>query len=114
MTPELQGVLRKACEETGVPAPLALGLIQCESGFDVDAVSAKGCYGLMQLNPKYFPIDLSPEDNLRVGIAWLASLLEQYGGTGAALTAYNAGYDTGNRGYANAVLEAAEWWEKEQ
>lgn len=107
---ELQAVLREACAEHGVPVELALSVIQVESNFQPEAVSPEGCYGLMQLNPKYFPAGLSPEDNLRAGIGHLGRLLERYGDVAAALTAYNAGYDTGGRTYAGAVLAAAEWW----
>lgn len=110
LPPELQQVLWAACGEADVPVALALGLIEVESCFQVDAVSPEGCYGLCQLNPRFFPDKLSPADNLREGIAYLGRLMEQYDDTGAALTAYNAGYDTGNRGYANAVLESAERW----
>lgn len=114
LSPELQAVLREACEEHNVPLSLALGVIQVESSFQVDAVSEKGCYGLMQLNPKYFPDKLSPEDNLREGVAYLGRLLEEHGDTAAALTAYAVGYDAGGRTYAGAVLAAAEEWTAEK
>ena len=110
LSPELQAALREACAEHGVPVVLVLGVIEVESGFQAEAVSAEGCYGLMQLNPKYFPDGLSPADNLREGVAHLGGLVEEYGDTPAALTAYNAGWDTGSRVYAGAVLEAAERW----
>lgn len=111
LSPELQAALREACAEHGVPLALALGVIQVESRFQPDAVSREGCYGLMQLNPKYFPDKLSPADNLRAGIEYLGRLLGEHGDPAAALTAYNAGHDTGSRVYASVVLEAAEWWE---
>lgn len=112
LSEELQAVFYEACAENDVPTSLALGVIEVESRFLADADNGQ-CYGLMQLNRKYFPDKLSPEDNLRAGIEYLGRLLEQYGDTAAALTAYNAGYDTGRRGYADAVLKAAEWWEAE-
>ena len=111
LTAELQAVLRETCAEHGVPVPLALGVIQVESRFQPNAVSQEGCYGLMQLNPKYFPAGLSPADNLRAGIEHLGCLLVEHGNPAAALTAYNAGHDTGSRTYADAVLAAAEGWE---
>lgn len=114
LSAELQAVLREACEEADVPVALALGVIEVESRFQTDAVSLEGCYGLMQLNPKYFPDKLSPVDNLREGVAYLGQLLERYGDLGAALTAYNAGHDTGRREYANAVLDAAARWNPEK
>jgi len=46
----------------------------------------------------YFPADLSPAENIQYGVAFIAEKLDQYAGNvGAALTAYNAGHDTGNR-----------------
>ena len=73
-------------------------------------MSPAGCYGLMQLNPEYFPSGLTAGENIRTGTEYLGSLLDRYGDTGAALTAYNAGYDTGNRGYTEKVIGAAEKW----
>ena len=107
---ELQDSLHTACARYGVDYALALGLIEVESGFDPDAVSPHGCYGLCQLSPRYFPAGLSPADNVEAGIAYLAEQISKYGGAEAGLTAYNAGTDTGNRAYAHAVLAAAEKW----
>ena len=102
--------LTETCEARGIDTSLALGLIYTESRFQEDAVSPAGCYGLAQLNPAYFPSGLSAADNIRAGLNYLGDLLEEYGDTGAALTGYNAGHDTGSRAYADAVLEAAEQW----
>ena len=95
-----------------MPLCLALGLIEVESGFDAEAVSPKGCYGLTQLNPKFFPSGLSAEENVQTGLAHLGDLLAQYD-TMTALTIYNAGRDTGDREYANKVMETAWAWEQE-
>ena len=108
---ELQAALREACEEHDVPVSLALGLIEEESHFQVDVVSGKGAYGLCQLNPKYFPNDLTPAENIRAGVGYLGELLERHGDPAAALRAYNLGYDDGDRRFASAVLTAAERWE---
>ena len=111
LSPECRSALVEACEAHGVALCDALGVMEVESGFDPEAVSSEGCVGLMQLNTKYFPAGLSPEDNIRAGVAYLGALLERYeGDTQAALTAYNAGHDTGSRTYANAVLAASERW----
>ena len=112
LSDELYIALLDACGESGVEVPLALGVIEVESGFDVDAVSPAGCYGLMQLNPEYFPSGLTAGENIRTGTEYLGSLLDRYGDTGAALTAYNAGHDTGDREYAEKVIGAAERWEE--
>ncbi len=108
----LQDALHTACERHSVPYPIALGLIEVESQFDTNAINQRtGCYGLMQLSPRFFPSGLSPTENINAGIGYLGELLEQYNGNiSSALTAYNAGYDTGRRDYANAVLTSAERW----
>lgn len=114
LTAELQETVWDACQEHNVEYELVLGLIEVESTFRTDAVSYVGCYGLMQLNPQYFPSDLSPAENIQYGVAFLAEKLDQYtGDIGAALTAYNAGHDTGNREYAEKVMAAAERWKAE-
>lgn len=109
MPAEHQAALFEACEANGVPLELALGLIYTESRFQADADNGTS-YGLCQLNRDYFPAGLSPEDNIRAGMEYLGALLAKYDTVEAALTAYNAGHDTGSRVYANAVLEAAEMW----
>ena len=111
---ELQAVLREECAALGIDTALALGLIDVESDFDAEAVSSCGCYGLMQLHPAYFPAELTPEENLRTGLRHLAALLTRCGGDAeAALTCYCYGHDNGERGYAWAVLSAAEAWREE-
>lgn len=111
LSDELFRAVDAAAVEHGVPVCLALGLIQVESSFDPDAVSSHGSYGLCQLNPQYFPAGLSAEENVQTGLAHLGSLLERYD-TMTALTIYNAGRDTGDREYANKVLDAAWAWER--
>ena len=112
LSDELFRAVDAAAVEHGVPVCLALGLIQVESSFDPDAVSSHGSYGLCQLNPKFFPSGLSAEENVQTGLAHLGDLLAQYD-TMTALTIYNAGRDTGDREYANKVMEAAWAWEWE-
>ena len=113
LPPDLAAVLTVACEAEGVPQDIALGVMDVETGgtFDPTAVNpVSGCYGLMQLNPVYFPSGLTPSENIQAGIGYLGELLARYDTTDAALTAYHDGHDTGRRGYARAVLEAAEKW----
>lgn len=109
LTSEELSALLECCETANLAPEIALGLIQVESTFRPDAVNeASGCYGYCQLNPSYFPSDLSPVDNIRTGIGYLAEQLARYEDLEAALTAYNAGYDTGDRTYAEAVMAAAD------
>lgn len=110
LSDELFRAVDAAADTCNVPICLALGLIEVESGFDAEAVSPKGCYGLTQLNPKFFPSGLSAEENVQTGLAHLGDLLAQYD-TMTALTIYNAGRDTGDREYAKEVWSAAMKWE---
>lgn len=112
LDPDVQTALFSACDKAGIDYAIALGLIQVESRFVPDAVNGKsGCYGLCQLNPEYFPAGLSPAENVECGILFLGDQIERYDGDlAAALTAYNAGHDTGRRGFADAVFAAAEDW----
>lgn len=108
----LQQVVHTTCEDTGVDYTVALGLIEVGSQFHEDAVAPiSGCYGLCQLDPRYFPTGLSSKENVENGLDYLRQCLERYDDDlEAALTAYYAGYDDGSRAYARAVLEAAEKW----
>lgn len=106
---QLQHTAFDAANENGVDYLLALAVMSEESEFDSTAVSACGCYGLMQLNPRYFPSGLSDEDNIKSGVAYLGELLKQYkGDEPAALRAYNLGFDDGDRVYSNTVLDTRE------
>ena len=109
LTDEEMTAVLETCEAGHISPAIGLGLIQVESSFRADAINPKsGCYGYCQLNPQYFPSGLSPVDNIRTGIEYLAYQLERYDGDlEAALTAYNAGYDTGDRTYAEQVIAAA-------
>lgn len=111
LSAELQQVLFDCCDEYDIPYAVALGLIQTESNFNPYAVSCCGCYGLCQLNPLYFPSWLSPEDNIRYGMEYLAHQISVYGSVPAGLTAYTMGHDNGSRNYANAVMGYAAQWE---
>ena len=92
--------------ETTVELPLVYAIVRQESAFDVRAVSPAGAQGLMQLMPgtargvaatlglPYSPSDLtgSPQYNLSLGSAYMANLLDRFGGSYIlALAAYNAG-----------------------
>ena len=111
LSESLQCILWDDCQQYGVPYAVALGLIETESNFRPEADNGT-CYGLMQLNRNYFPNNLPAGEQIGEGVRFLGELLEKYDGdTAAALTAFNAGHDTGARGYANLVLERAAAWE---
>lgn len=107
---ELQAVLMEACEKHGVAPCDILGIIFEESRFDPDADNGK-CYGYMGLNKKYYPSDLTPEENICAGVAHFAGQIEKYDGDiQATLRGYNKGWDDGDRRYARRVLDASEKW----
>lgn len=116
-----QHALRCACAEFDIPVPLALGVIEQETNFRNVSGDGGDSKGYMQIQPRWWgglmaqigTVDLyTPEDNFRTGCAVLRNLIDRYGGDlPAALTAYNAGRDTGSRGYAYAVLGYAAAWE---
>jgi soluble lytic murein transglycosylase-like protein len=76
---------------------LVRAVIQVESAWNPQAVSAKGAMGLMQLMPEtaeaYGVRDpFNPSENLRAGVAYLRKLIDRFDGrTELALAAYNAG-----------------------
>ncbi len=86
-----------------VSSSLVLAIMRQESSFDPGAVSPAGAHGLMQLMPgtasqvaraqHVQPGPLSdPAINMRLGTAYLGTLLAQFGGSQPyAIAAYNAG-----------------------
>ncbi len=90
-----------------VEPALTLGLIRQESNFNTEAVSPTGARGLMQLMPataqfvaqtlgqgalNQTALTTDPAYNMRLGTAYLAGLLDQFGGAmPLAVAAYNAG-----------------------
>ncbi|QQR68719.1 MAG: lytic transglycosylase domain-containing protein [Alphaproteobacteria bacterium] len=82
-------------------APLIHAIIRQESGFQTDAKSHAGARGLMQLMPATarqtasrngLDNDVSdPSDNIRLGSAHLAELIDSYGSYPLSIAAYNAG-----------------------
>lgn len=111
LSEELQSTLWYTCIDNDIPYSLALGLIETESTFNPDADNGL-CYGLCQLNKRYFPYGLSPADNIITGMSFLRELFDKYDNdVAAALCAYNAGHDTGSRYYSNLVMERGEQWE---
>ncbi len=105
---EYQEVVERYAEEYSLDRYLVYAVIKVESGFNENAVSVAGAKGLMQLmettaqdcNSKAnfgytIPDDLFvAERNVRLGCYYLRQLLDNYGDTELAITAYNGG--TGN------------------
>jgi len=98
--------IRRWSARAGLDPMLVAGLVHQESAFDPDARSGKNAIGLMQLLPvtarllarqqkiRYSRFRLTdPDYNVRLGTAYFAQLVKQFGSTEAALAAYNAGED---------------------
>lgn len=114
---EEQHQLLCACQEFSIHPGLALGVIRQETDFRNISGDHGRSQGYMQIQRRWWKdlmadigaTDLTvPEDNFRAGCAILNQLIGRYkGNIPAALTAYNAGRDTGDRTYATAVLAYA-------
>jgi len=102
-----QEEIAQAAEKYGQDPYLVAAVVKAESGYDPKAESGKGAVGLMQLMPDTAewvaskldvwsdgegPVLTDPEDNLELGVWYLAYLGDAYGdGSALALAAYNAG-----------------------
>ena len=110
---------RAAARKHGVPEDLFLRLVQQESGWNQDAVSAKGALGLAQLMPDTAArLGVDPSDarqNLEGGARYLRQQYDRFRSWRLALAAYNAGPDAVERyadvppfaetqGYVQAIL----------
>ena len=97
-------LIREAAAESGLDPALLAALVAAESGGRVGAESRAGAQGLLQLLPATAEeqakrlglgpdaVWTEPRTNLRLGAAYLASLLRRFGGEEAfAVAAYNAG-----------------------
>jgi hypothetical protein len=94
---EFDPIINFCALKYGVDKSLVKAVIHAESGYDPNAVSAKGASGLMQLMPqtaKSLKVanTFDPADNIRGGVRYLKFLLDTFrGDVTLALAAYNAG-----------------------
>ena len=94
---EFEPIINSCALEFGVDKSLVSAVIHAESGYDPNAISAKGASGLMQLMPdtaRSLKVGNSfdPAENIRGGVRYLRFLLDTFRGDEAlALAAYNAG-----------------------
>jgi soluble lytic murein transglycosylase-like protein len=119
---EFDPIINSCALEYGVDKSLVKAVIHAESGYNPNAVSAKGASGLMQLMPdtaKGLKVanSFDPADNIRGGVRYLRFLLDTFrGNESLALAAYNAGLSrvakyggippyTETRNYVAKVLE---------
>ncbi len=98
--------------EYDVDKALIYALVECESGFDKNAVSDAGAMGLTQITPETFQwlqtktgesytedALFEPEISIKYGVFFLSLLFEEFGDTKTVLAAYHAG-----RGQVNEWL----------
>ncbi|MFQ5718445.1 MAG: lytic transglycosylase domain-containing protein [Acidobacteriota bacterium] len=97
--------LLEAHHRYSIPTEVLLAVIKAESDFDVDAVSAAGAVGLMQIMPatgRAVAKDLNipwtgkkmlrdPVINIQLGSEYLHRMFRRFGHADNALAAYNAG-----------------------
>jgi soluble lytic murein transglycosylase-like protein len=93
-----------------VPYELVAAIIDVESGWQPDVVSAKGAAGIMQLMPATayrFGVSnrFRMEDNIRGGVAYLASLMRRFGHD---LRLVAAAYYAGEQRIAKLGLDCAD------
>ncbi len=114
---EYSDLIEAYAEEYDVDKSLLYALVECESGFDKNAVSSVGAKGLTQITPETFQwlqtktgesytddALFEPEVSIRYGAFFLGLLLDEFGDTKTALAAYHAG-----RGQVNEWLENPEY-----
>lgn len=86
---------REAAEQAGFPPNVFVRQIQVESGFNPNAMGARGEVGLCQFLPETArergidPMD--PQACLQAAATWEAQVYHQTGSVAAALAAYNCG-----------------------
>ena len=111
---ELQTYLHGLCEEYVVPYTLAVAVIEAESTYRADAVSADGDFGLMQINrvchawlaDELGITDfLDPYQNARAGVWILGNYYRIYGAESGTLMAYNMGQAAAEELFARGVYE---------
>ncbi|MGH7616267.1 MAG: lytic transglycosylase domain-containing protein [Gemmatimonadaceae bacterium] len=107
VTAAMAGNVFDASLREGIDPELAFRLVRLESDFNEHAVSKVGAIGLAQVMPSTARLLdkavtrealFNPKTNLRVGLHYLRSLLNQYkGNVHLALLAYNRGEDAVSR-----------------
>lgn len=110
---DLQEYIAEICNESCVPVPLVLAVIEQESQFDANAISKTNDYGLMQINKlnhpemaeKFHCTDmLDSYQNVYCGIKILGNYIFKYDGNiTKALMAYNMGERGAERAWAKGV-----------
>ena len=122
LTEDEQRKIQDICNEYNVCYELVLAIIERESAYHKDAVSASGtCHGLMQINPAFHDCEglYEAESNVRTGVRYLARLFDEYEDAGLVLDLYHGDkkaferYEKGTMSsYARGILERSEELER--
>jgi soluble lytic murein transglycosylase-like protein len=103
-----EALIETAAKEHEVSPALVKAVIQAESRFNSQAVSAQGAVGLMQVLPSTarsvgVSSPLPPKENITAGVKYLKVLLREFGDEEyLAIAAYNCGPDMIKR-YGNKL-----------
>ena len=112
----LQDFIYELCAEEHVPMSLIIAMIDHESKFNPEAVSATNDYGLMQINEvnhdrlegQYRCADMfNPYQNVFCGIKVIGSYIATYEDYTKALMAYNMGNYGAKKAWANGITSTA-------
>ena len=106
-------IYEKYGKQYGISPKLLKAIAKVESGEQPGIVGDDGeSVGLFQIQPKWHMQRLKegeslldPEVNTRIACEILTELTDKYGTLDEVLTAYNRGYDDGDRMYANRIYE---------
>lgn len=122
LTEDEQRTIQDICNEYNVCYELVLAIIERESAYHKDAVSASGtCHGLMQINPTFHDCEgiYEADSNVRTGVRYLARLFDDYEDAGLVLDIYHGDKKAIKRfekgimsSYARGILERSEELER--
>ena len=113
LSDSLQRYIYEICADEGVPVTLVMAMVEHESGFNPEVVSATDDYGLMQINEinherleeKYRCADMTdPYQNVFCGVSIISSYIERYESDYTkALMAYNMGDYGAKKAWGNGI-----------
>nr|DAQ32534.1 MAG TPA: hypothetical protein [Caudoviricetes sp.] len=116
LSEDLQDYIFILCEEEDIPPSLVIAVIDHESEFESDAISATYDYGLMQINEcnhewlseTYGITDfLDPRQNILAGVKILGQLYRKYDNPHDIAMAYNMGESGAEDAWENGITSTS-------